>query len=181
MDTDSIKMDDNETSRGYIEKYNNKIKIMCEDAKKRTGATDLIDGLGEYDIEFGEGAKNGQITRLKILGAKRYILETDKGVKLQTVAGLPKGWLFDNIKDKDIFEVFTDKMVCEGCKLSTKYKDEEFTHLATDYLDNHYQVYEKSCVSLVPTDFSMKLDETWARLIFDEVLSDARQCKGRLL
>lgn len=187
MDTDSIKCDDNETSRAYIDNYNANIKRMCEEAKKRTGATDLINGLGEFDIEFGKGTKNGVITKLKILGAKRYILTTDKGKELQTIAGLPKGWLFDKVKEeghefykRDPFEVFCNSMECKECKLTTKYKDAPFTHEVTDYLGNKGIIFEKSCVSLVKIDFQMKLDKVWLALIKNELLNDSR-IDGRII
>lgn len=183
MDTDSIKTVDNAISRNFFDDYNNNIKRMTEDAKKRTGATNLINGLGEFDIEYGEGTKNGAITKLKILGAKRYILTTDKGHNLQTIAGLPKGWLFDKINDmnnvfygKDPFEVFTNKMIAKDCKLASKYTDEPFTHECTDYLGNNYQVFEKSCVSLVDTNFQMSLDDAWLNLLAS-LSEDARKCR----
>lgn len=181
-DTDSIKMDDTPTAHAYIKEYNDKIKEMCADAKKRTGATDLIDGLGEFDLEFGEGTKNGVIERVKYLGAKRYIITTDKNVELQTIAGLPKGWLFKAVKDpkncdyykKDPFICFTDKMVATGCKLATKYKDTPFSHCVTDCNGVNYNVSELSCVSLVETNFSLSLDEAWAQFVNALQENDAR-------
>lgn len=172
LDTDSIKMDDKPEARRYIADYNAKIKAMCEDAKKRTGATDLINGLGDFDIEFADGTKNGAITKLKYLGAKRYILTTNKGVELQTIAGLPKGWLFEAIRDKDNtyynrdpFEAFNDNMVAVGCKLQSVYNDDPFEFECTDVNGEVYDVKELSCVSLVSANFSLSLDDAWAEFV----------------
>lgn len=180
MDTDSIKCDDNEKSRAIIKAYNDEIKRQTDEAIKRTGASEFVRGLGEFDVEFGEGSKHGKIERLKILGAKRYILETEKGYKLQTIAGLPKQWLFDKVKDKDHefygkdpFELFTNHLTATDCKLTTKYIDTPFKHVITDYNGEELEVQELSCVSLVETDFNMKLDDTWYAMILEEKIKDS--------
>lgn len=179
MDTDSIKCDDTPTAHGIINRYNDNIKLMTKDAKKRTGCNDFVDGLGEFDIEYGDGTKHGNITNIKILGAKRYMLVTDKGYKLQTIAGLPKGWIFEEVEKeeseyykKDPFEIFTNNMKASNCKLTTKYIDSPFSHNITDYNGVPLKINELSCVSLVETDFSMKIDEMWLSLIMQEKETD---------
>lgn len=175
MDTDSIKCDDNETSRAIINAYNEHIKTLTDDAIKRTGCNEFVRGLGEFDIEFGAGSKHGKITNCKILGAKRYILTTETGYNLQTIAGLPKQWIFEQVKNpiseyynKNPFDIFTDDMRAIDCKLTTKYIDEPFNFNVTDYLGHTTEINELSCVSLVNTDFNMSLNPLWAQLIVEE-------------
>lgn len=179
MDTDSIKADDTPAVRKIIDDYNAKINAEFDIAKKRTGCSEFVRGLGEFDYEFGENSKNGIVKRLKVLGAKRYMIDSERE-QLQTIAGLPKGWIFDAVKDKDNeyygcdpFEVFNNNMNAKQCKLTTKYIDTPFTYAVTDYDGVTVDIFEKSCVSLVETDFNMKLDETWMEMLEDIWRDDA--------
>lgn len=183
MDTDSIKiMGFDDGAKAIIEDYNKHIKKLCSEAKKRLKTNDLIDGLGEFDAEYGEGTKHGQVEYFKMQGAKRYIITTVKGYKNQTIAGLPKNILFENHTTQEVFDMFTDDMAINDCKLMAVYNDEETHEKLTDCNGKTVEIYEKSSVALVDTDFTMKIKDLWLQDILrmkqEEELYYNRQVKG---
>lgn len=175
MDTDSIKVINyDDGARTIIEEYNDAVKIKTEDAKERLNIPNgLIDGLGEFDAEYGEGSKHGRVTHFKTLGAKRYVIITEKGHKNQTIAGLPKNIIFDLFdNDDEVIRNFNNNLTVNDCKLRAVYNDEEMTETVTDYIGETLTVSERSNLALVPTDFTLSLDRVWLNMLLDFKLTE---------
>ena len=169
-DTDSIKY------RGIIENeyvfrdYNNRMKRINE--KMYVGEYDrkVFAKLGMFDYE-------GKSYRFMSNGCKRYIhddLVYDKKTgkyklkQVVTIAGLPKGRLQEKARkeDADIYELFTDDMVLseiDSGKLTSKYVDEGFHVTYTDWQGNVVTQEEKSCVTLVPIEFTMSITDEYLK------------------
>lgn len=160
MDTDSIKIKNyDKGADDIISAYDNHIKELTEDAKKRLTIGDLIDGLGQFDKEYGV---KSAVTGLKCLGAKRYIITTADGKKNQTIAGLPKNILFELYPDDEsVFNAFTNHMTVNNCKLCSHYNDNEITATISDYQGHTTTIHELSSVALLSTDFSMSINDLW--------------------
>lgn len=179
MDTDSHKfMHPTHELIDYLTALNENIR---HDNKKNieyfTEYDECYADLGEWDCEFlpysmyDPNSKKAYIKRFKTLGAKRYLIEVDEYNKHkqcrettlhQTVAGLPKGMMMDQYGTIDkCFNAFSDKMLIEGCKLTSKYYNEPYNITVTDnqgHTDTHLEL---SCNALIPCNFKLSIDEIW--------------------
>lgn len=152
----------------WLNEYNNQI---IEENKVNishfTEYNDLLSDLGTWDVEY----KRGTIKRFKTLGAKRYLIWYDKEGEMhlnQTIAGLPKGTLEKMYTTvNEIFENFTDDMICKDVKLLPKYNDEPMSATITDVYGNTEIMYEKSNVALIPKAFSMSINDIWSQMLID--------------
>lgn len=52
-------------------------------------------------------------------------------------------------------------MIVKDCKLCSHYNDDEVTAIVTDYQGHTATIYERSSVALLPTDFSLSIDDMW--------------------
>lgn len=175
-DTDSIKFINYKKHLPFIEWYNanaeKKLKAMCEfrkidfnRCKPKTikGKTKL---LGVWDYE-------GDYSKFKTLGAKRYMYEQD-GIIHITIAGLSKQngvqYLLkqaDNNHDK-VFKLFNDDMTIpaiETGKNTHTYIDSELESDITDYTGITTHVKSLSSVHLEPCEFTLSISRKYANFI----------------
>ena len=166
-DTDSVKFINLEKHKKFFDDYNaNVIKKLqramdfhgfdMEMVQPKTikGETKTI-GFFDYD---------GFYRKFKTLGAKRYMVLTDKGYSL-TVSGVNKKtaipYLYEKYGDK-IFDAFDDGLVIPpqftGKNIHT-YIDEETTGEITDYRGVTISYYEKSSVHLEESSYELSLSK----------------------
>lgn len=190
MDTDSHKfMNPTPELIQYLEDLNKQIREENKaNIEYYTEYSEEYADLGEWDIEFypwsmyDPNSKKAYIKRFKSLGAKRYIIECDEWNKNkktrertlhQTVAGLPKGEMLKQYGTIDnCFDKFSDKMVITGCKLYSHYVDEPYEITVTDEQGNTDTQYNYSCNALLPSDFSLTIDEIWKMFYTNIALSN---------
>lgn len=178
-DTDSVKVVNAADHLDYICEYNaevdRKARDMCDHYGFDFSLTrpKTIKGvekpLGWWDFD-------GHYKRFKTLGAKRYMVETDKGLSI-TVSGVNKRtavpYLLSKYKTIDkCFEVFqdglyippitevidpvTDKVTRQGAgKMIVKYRDEPFECMLEDYLGNVQKVFEYKSVYMRQGDYTL--------------------------
>lgn len=171
-DTDSIKVLNYNKHVKYVNWYNDtvskKLNVMCEyynlDTKRLAPKT--IEGikkpLGVWEFE-------GNYTRFKTLGAKRYLVQEDDKYHL-TVAGLSKKngmnyivELCENNSDK-IFNMFNDNLYIPSDKtgkMTHTYIDNEQTFHVTDYLGNSKIVNSLSSIHLEKCDFTLSIAQQY--------------------
>lgn len=152
-DTDSAKVLHWQKHVPAVEAFNRKI-LQRNDRLMKKGYD--IGKLGIFDDE-------GEITRFKTLGCKRYLTETEAGIT-PTVAGMPKGvylpWCREHKRDPfDTFESGFHLGKDESGKLRSLYTDEPYSDIITDRQGHTEKMREKSGVALLPVPFSMDMTE----------------------
>ena len=163
-DTDSVKVINIENHTEYIERYNfemrlkllkamdyHKLSYELIEPSTITGSKKL---LGVWDYE-------GTYKRFKTLGAKRYMVEDEKGVNI-TVAGLNKKVTVPYILSKanNPFDFFTNDMEIPGeytGKQTHTYLDQTMIGTVTDYRGVTSNYYELSGVHLCNGPYNMGL------------------------
>ena len=174
-DTDSLKIHGIPDSiwQQIIEEENeiaaNRIRIFCN--KYSYNFDDFAD-LGGWDHEFHN-------VKGKFLGAKRYILTTEEGENLVTIAGLPKKALVKYCQDtgKDIYSVFNNGMIMAldvSGKNAHAYNDEPHTEIV-----DGVQMTELSSVGIFSIDFTLKMSSYYLYLI-KEVEEENEICENRI-
>lgn len=177
-DTDSIKMRNYKKHKEYINKYNEivkeKLKSMCkynnfnfEDLQPETqnGVKKLI-GVWDFD---------GEYSRFKTLGAKRYLVEYKDTKELEiTVAGLGKkngvAYMknYCNNNNFKVFEMFTNSLYIpkgETGKSTHTYIDKEHTFICKDYLGNKTKIETLSGVHLEECDFTLSISDLYINFL----------------
>ena len=171
-DTDSIKCVNVDKHMAYIEKYNKMIQIkiaeminrykldIADIAPKNKNGESKIIGVWEYE---------GIYKRFKTLGAKRYMVETDKGINI-TVSGLNKNIAVPYIIEhsKNPFDFFCEGMEIPGeytGKQTHTYIDEPRAGYVVDYLGNVGEYYEKSGIHLSYAPYKLSLIPEFANYI----------------
>lgn len=179
-DTDSIKILNYKDHSDYVAQYDN---IVQEKLKKCMGVYGLdmsntrpktIKGiekpLGIWDFD-------GEYSRFKTLGAKRYLVEYSDNEKngdernkiVLTVSGLNKSKAVPYMQKKgDIFDVFDDDLFIEDGntgKLTHTYVDNEISGELTDYLDNKAEYKELSFVHLEDSCYSLSIENDYLDFI----------------
>ena len=164
-DTDSIKVTYYHECKYIFDKYNEKIyninKKICE---KNNLNYEHYRDLGAFDFE-------GELFKLKYLGAKRYIYvhynkNKNKKEIVQTVAGLGKTTLYDmsqkahlHNKRYNIFKEFTNHMFIRENKILMKPIE-----TAVDIIYNGEHIFSESGFATTYSDFTMKIDAAWLDL-----------------
>lgn len=164
-DTDSIKVTYYHECKYIFDKYNEKIyninKKICE---KNNLNYEHYRDLGAFDFE-------GELFKLKYLGAKRYIYvhynkKKNKKEIMQTVAGLGKTTLYEmsqkahlHNKRYNIFKEFTNHMFISENKILMKPLE-----TAVDIMYNGEHIFSESGFATTYSDFTMKIDATWLEL-----------------
>ena len=204
-DTDSIYFLNPEKNWALCEEYNKKVMhdnmILINEWNKEKGFDiDEYNMMNPADREnyvkethglvpnyfvdlgtFDKLNKNGNYTRFKTLGAKRYVKEWyDKKGELkveQTIAGLPKTALCEYCEknDKDPFAVFKNGMSIKNVKKAHAYNDKPHTRVITDYQGNTEEMTEYASVGIYDVSFSMKMDSAYTRLIMSYAESIKRK------
>lgn len=171
-DTDSIKCVNVDKHMAYIEKYNKMIQIKIAEMmnrykldiadispKNKNGESKII-GVWEYE---------GVYKRFKTLGAKRYMVETDRGINI-TVSGLNKNIAVPYILEHSAnpFDFFCEGMEIPGeytGKQTHTYIDEPRAGYVVDYLGNAGEYYEKSGIHLSYAPYKLSLIPEFANYI----------------
>lgn len=162
-DTDSIKVINKDAHMEYIEKYNfiQRVKL-CDAMNKHNLDVSLTEPVTKYGDKklLGVWDYEGTYKRFKTLGAKRYMVETEKGISI-TVSGLNKKtcvpYILDKSHDKP-FDYFNSDMSIPAeytGKLTHTYIDNELRGMCVDYLGNTGEYYEKSAVHLSESPYKM--------------------------
>ena len=188
-DTDSIKVINVDKHTKYIQEYNKQIirKIYkCLDRyniDRRMATPKTIEGkekpLGVWEYE-------GEYTRFKTLGAKRYLTESyDKNGNLKlsiTVAGVSKKNGIEYLKYKyknntEVFENFNDELYFPPTyykdgkefsgsgKLCHTYIDSPTEGIMIDYTGLEWIYKEMSSIHMDDTDYTLNLDSEYLKLI----------------
>lgn len=152
-DTDSYKCRKHPRVLEIFEEYNKWIAKKIQAA----GLTDpAFDDLGMFDLE------SPNITRIKTLGAKRYLTEEDGKIKA-TVAGMPKSAILNF--DKDPFAAFD----ILGMELKADVSEKNTIHYednATEWIaPDGVKMTERSSAAIFEIAFTMKLDRFYRAFI----------------
>lgn len=171
-DTDSVKIFNRERHAEYFKKYDRnaveKLLKMCKTyglpfsecepknvkGKKKT--------LGVWDYE-------GEYSRFKTLGAKRYMTEKDGRLDL-TVSGVNKRkalpYLLNKYKDNDgVFKAFDDNLYLPSAhtgKSIHSYIDDAIEAEVKDYRGSVKKCLSLSGVHLIESDYSLSILQTFA-------------------
>lgn len=174
-DTDSCKTLNADKHRPWFEKYNNAItariqralayhRFPADDAAPKT-IKGVAKPLGVWDFD-------GEYSRFKTLGAKRYLVEyKDSGTIALTVSGLNKKkaakYLVDYYGREEVFAVgFNDRLHVPGehtGKLTHTYIDTELKGELVDYLGNKAPYHEKSAIHLEPASYDASVSSDFVQ------------------
>lgn len=188
-DTDSIKFRNYEKHEPYLEQYNVMVEQKLLQALKYHNIdTNLlyprtqkgeIKLLGVWDYE-------GNYSRFKTLGAKRYLFEEDEELKI-TVAGLSKNngikYMMkkcNNDKTK-VFEMFDNSLKIpkeETGKNTHTYIDTVKEYEVTDYQGNKDLVKSLSGIHLEETEFTLSISDFYMK--FYTMLQQGQLWKGTI-
>ena len=188
-DTDSIKLLNYNNHKEYFTEYNKQVITKLENACEYHNipwemvAPKTIEGvekiLGVWDFD-------GEYSRFKTLGAKRYMTEYSNdprnGEKCNeislTVSGLNKKqaipYLLDKYGREGIFDAFRDDefgidnmVIPEGFsgRMISTYVDEETIGQVTDYLGNVGNYHELSSVNLSDSTYTLSLSKDYIRFL----------------
>lgn len=175
-DTDSVKVKNCELHREYMDRYNRianeKLEAACKHHNIPVESTrpKTIKGI---EKPLGVWDHDGKYIRFKTLGAKRYMVETSKGISI-TVAGLGKkiarDYIVDLAKRQGItpFDLFNEDLYIPGehtGKNIHTYFDYEISETLVDYTGEPAIVHEYSGVNLSPAEYSLSLDRDYLTLI----------------
>lgn len=152
-DTDSYKCRKHPRVLEIFEEYNKWIAKKIQAA----GLTDpAFDDLGMFDLE------SPNITRIKTLGAKRYLTEEDGKIKA-TVAGMPKSAILNFDKDPfAAFDILGMELKADVSEKNTiHYEDNASEWIAPDGV----KMTERSSAAIFEIAFTMKLDRFYRAFI----------------
>lgn len=171
-DTDSVKFTNYENHIEYFEKYNDtiirKINKACEfhriDSKRACPET-----IKHVKKPLGVWDDDGRYKEFKTLGAKRYMVRTQKDEIKLTVAGVNKKGAAKYLSTFDEpFEMFTDKLEVPSeyaHKTQCAYNDAGCDGVTTDYLGNSFEYHEKSYVHMSEGSYNLTISPIYATLL----------------
>jgi hypothetical protein len=181
-DTDSVKGRNYRKHLDYINNYND----MC--IKKNYMAMDYHKIPHEYikpktkdgkEKPLGVWEFDGEYSRFKTLGAKRYMIEqieNNEKIYSLTVAGVNKKLAIPYLENKakknkcDIFDLFSHGLYLppeHSGKLTLTYIDEEISGNVTDYLGNIANYCEKSCIHMEKSEYNMSLSDSYLNYLLE--------------
>lgn len=183
-DTDSLKVLNIDKHKEYIERYNKQIGVKVANClKARHINVELATPKTKDGVEkpIGVWDYEGQYTRFKTLGAKRYVTEKDGKCSI-TVAGVSKKagmkyleWkyktnteIFNNFEENLEFPstYYTDSGEENGSgKLLHTYIDIPRSGELVDYLGNVAEYKEQSATHLENTSYNLSLEKAFINLI----------------
>lgn len=175
-DTDSLKLLNYEKHKNYVKWFDSQIiSKMTEMCKYYKFDESLLhpktkDGtvktLGIWDYE-------GTYNLFKTLGAKRYMMTTEKGVQI-TVAGLSKQNGVKYMLEQSggnvekVFEMFDNNLYIPSDKtgkMTHTYIDDEVKVKVVDYLGNEQIENPLSGIHLEPCDFTLSLSKQYLEFL----------------
>lgn len=167
-DTDSVKILNAERHKDYFEKYNIEIIRKLENCLKWYDLNpDMIRPKTIKGIEkpLGVWDFDGEYSKFKTLGAKRYMVEkSDNDINI-TVCGLSKKAGRDYIAgQKEPFRFFNNGMYVNKehtGKMTHTYIDNEIEGIIKDYLGNYAEYHELSYIHLEKTDYLLSLTKMY--------------------
>ncbi len=189
-DTDSIKILNAEKHREYFEKYNRIIVSQLESAMRYHGFTfdrirpKTIKGkekpLGVWDYE-------GTYKRFKTLGAKRYLVEDEKGNYALTVAGVHKQKAKDYLLQKfpeDPFIGFTDQLFIPAeytGKQTHTYIDVPREGTICDYTGQWGRYEELTGIHLESAEYRLSVSQQYKDYIISQIIGVYDYGKEKIL
>ena len=171
-DTDSIKIENGDKHKDFIDKYNHIVKMKVQDVCDKYDL-DVAD-FEPYTIKgkqkpIGYWDSEGTYDYFKTLGAKRYLVYQN-GKLVLTCAGLSKSKGADYLQKvsggniKKAFDYFNDEMTVPSeytGKLTHTYVDDEITAMVTDIDGNRVKVSPRSGIHLAPTEFTLSISKMY--------------------
>lgn len=180
-DTDSVKGENIEKHRPYLDRYNRFVmKTIERSAKYHKIPVEMFTPLtakGEKKI-IGVWEDEGNYDKFRALGAKRYMTLKDGKLSI-TVSGVNKQsavpYLLDKWGVEGAFEHFTEGLYIPAAytgKNTHTYIDETKKGILTDYTGRTVPYYELTSVHLSGADYTLSLAEEYARFLlnFKEVI-----------
>lgn len=166
-DTDSIKYLHPEKHDDYFKMYNDGITRKLEKAcEYHNIPIEYIHPKNMNGVEkpLGVWDFDGKYKRFKTLGAKRYMVEDEKGNFSITVSGLNKKltvpYLEKTYGKDEMFSVFSNGMyIPDGYtgKSTHTYIDDPIDCILTDYTGKAIQIHEECGIHLSESDYSLSL------------------------
>ena len=178
-DTDSIKFLNYDKHKPFIKWYDElivrKLKRMCEyyniDYEKKLKPKTIegeVKEIGVWDLD-------GEYSRFKTLGAKRYLVEYKDSNKLElTVAGLSKSnglEYMERVSDYDndkVFDMFDDDLYIpaeETGKMTHTYIDTPQEYVLLDFQGKEGIASARSSVHLEKCDFTLSITREYLNFI----------------
>lgn len=164
-DTDSVKCINYDKHKKYFETYNQNVLLKLQYAMQQHGfdmsmvSPKTNDGVVKT---IGQWNFDGFYKKFKTLGAKRYMVLTEKGYSL-TVSGVNKKFAIPYLYEKygdNIMDEFKDGLIIPpqytGKNIHT-YIDEETTGIITDYRGKSIPYHELSSIHLEESGYELSL------------------------
>ena len=161
-DTDSDKIRHPQKYEAWFEEFNAEKMAKNEKMEIYGFNRNTFLRLGCFEDEY-------EMTKFKVLGAKRYIVEHDGEVHV-TVAGMVKGSLEDYCEEEkiDIWKFFSDGLKLprdRSGKTTTVYTDEAIDDYFVDCNGEGSQIHEESCVAIIDIPFKMNISREFLQQI----------------
>lgn len=172
-DTDSVKLTNAEIYQDYFDKRNAESYMkMLELARRLELPRDKVipaSPKGEEKV-LGTWEKEWKASRFKTLGAKRYLLEFEKGGYYLTVAGSNKKSTLEYLKldEEHMFDNFNPHLVVPpeySKRLVATFIEEHRSGFVTDYLGNRKYYSVLSGIHMAPTSYSFSIAEHTKRAV----------------
>lgn len=171
-DTDSVKVMNKSRHMDYITNYNKWVLQRLQLAfLERNIDIKLSHPKNKYGKEkqLGQWEDEGTYKKFKTLGAKRYMVETEKGVNI-TVSGLNKTIAVPYILKtyKEPFKAFDENLYIPSDytgKMTHTYIDTELQGTITDYLGNEGSFHELSATHLENCDYTLSLSDKFVKFL----------------
>ena len=164
-DTDSDKVRHPDKYREWFEKFNAEKIAKNEQMEIYGYERETFLRLGCFEPEY-------KMTKFKVLGAKRYLVEHD-GKTHVTVAGMVKGSLEDYCEENqlNIWKFFADGLKLprdKSGKTTTVYTDEAIDDYLVDCNGDGAQIHEESCVAIIDIPFKMNISREFLQQIIQK-------------
>ncbi len=175
-DTDSIYFTNYDESIEIFNESNERIEMLLERACEHHGYDyDIVQPEDIHGVKhtIAVWAYDGFYKRFKTLGAKRYMVEDEKGINI-TVSGVNKNvavpYLLDKYEnDKDaVFEAFEEGLYIPAGyagKSTHTYIDDYREGFITDYLGEEQRYFAETGIHLEETSYSMSISDELKEMI----------------
>lgn len=170
-DTDSIKILNREKHYKFIDDYNDdvlmKLRIALSYHKLNQDMISPKTVKGK-EKPLGIWDDDGYYKHFKTLGAKRYLVENEDGLKC-TIAGVNKKDTSKYISEQENpWEFFNDKMSVDEKHSGRNivfYIDEPFDGVVVDYKGVSYEYHELSGINIEPGEYNLTMSPIYSMLL----------------